>query len=913
MADIQYLNYGDQQIEQQALLNNLANQVQGYVQKQPWSNKRKEMFMSAYSELMNRGIQGASNTNGQWMLNVGGDTPLDLDSKSKKEKEMYQEAAYFIQQQMAGLPTKTSQEEKKKEDLPVFDNKYFTSELIKHISNKDYGGQDILMGDGEKENDWNRLDARNEKGIRGRKNRANTLAKYLKEYSDSLEESKYNFEGSPFKDLTDFKTRISAAVQALNTSDESDDIPALNAIGLRASDWFNNGSGDPYKTEGYEGTYGDYYGRFLPLQEKDKAKVKAEKQKAVRANQFDNYRFFNFLNGTPGSQEDFNLIGQKLSGQQTLDGNDISRISWAFRQGMKNGGLTNLSKEELSKFGSRYISTPNRLKKLPGLEGIYYDSYANRLIQPFKGQQQTGTNLSGILEQNNPENKQAQIKSQLVKQMNQPIQGSLNLSDLSNFGFDEATGNELWAVINDIGAFIDPEAISGTALALNAARLRDKNREGWSWERVLDWGTSALGGLPVIGDAASVVKAGSNLVKLANRSARVGSFIGMAFSAANMPEAWDSIKKIYNKGITNMTPQDIQNITYGLMGLFAGIKTINAVNARQKPQTATEYSIEIDGKKVKLPDQATAYKVSAEYKSAKNNTEASQKAVKMQEVREAAKKAGIEITDASKVTSGSGFLRGNQVSRKLGISKSPVKSEQVNTGEMTGGSTGGYYMPSWRRSFLNQEQKEIKNPLRKTFDWFLGRTPEVKSTKTPRTTEIKSSIETPYKPLVENSPLKSQPKGESSELFNIRRPIKEPKSTPNYGKKDLNEVQKSIENIRKFRESYGFDGTKKPMAKGFDGETIKEGSLSFEFGGEKITLKVSKSDLKGVDRKHANFNSYVVNIRNRIAKQIEEFSKKHSVEETSKLIEGSLKKGWLKQGGRIDKQKIQKYKEFINK
>ena len=322
--------------------------------------------------------------------------------------------------------------------------------------------------------------------------------------------------------------------------------------------------------------------------------------------------------------------------------------------------------------------------------------------------------------------------------MNQPIQGSLDLSDLSNFGFDEATGNELWAVINDIGAFADPEAISGTALALNAARLRDKNRDGWSWERVLDWGTSALGGLPVIGDAASVVKAGSNLVKLANRSARVGSFIGMAFSAVNMPEAWDSIKKIYDKGITSMTPQDIQNITYGLMGLFAGIKTINAVNARQKPQTATEHSIEIDGKKVKLPDQATADKVSAEYKSAKNNTEASQKVVKMQEVREAAKKAGIEITDASKVTSGSGFLRGNQVSRKLGMGKSPVKSEQVNTGEVTGGSTSGYYMPSWRRSFLNQEQKEIKNPLRKTFDWFLGKTPEVKSAET-----SKPSIKTP--------------------------------------------------------------------------------------------------------------------------------------------------------------------------
>jgi hypothetical protein len=120
------------------------------------------------------------------------------------------------------------------------------------------------MGDGEKENDWNRLDARNEKGIRGRKNRADTLARYLREYSDSLDESKLSFEGSPFTNLNDFKGRINKAIEALGTENTEDDIPALNAIGLKASDWFNNGSGDPYKTEGYEGTYGDYYGRFLP-------------------------------------------------------------------------------------------------------------------------------------------------------------------------------------------------------------------------------------------------------------------------------------------------------------------------------------------------------------------------------------------------------------------------------------------------------------------------------------------------------------------------------------------------------------------------------------------------------------------------------------------------------------------------
>jgi hypothetical protein len=51
--------------------------------------------MSAYSDIINRGIQGASSKTGQWTINVGGDT-LNLDELSKKDREMYQEAAYFI-------------------------------------------------------------------------------------------------------------------------------------------------------------------------------------------------------------------------------------------------------------------------------------------------------------------------------------------------------------------------------------------------------------------------------------------------------------------------------------------------------------------------------------------------------------------------------------------------------------------------------------------------------------------------------------------------------------------------------------------------------------------------------------------------------------------------------------------------
>lgn len=729
--EITYIPYGQDEISQQDLMTSLANGVPGYLDSKRWAKKDKyrQAWLNAYQDIIKGGLVGASNSSGIWTIQHGGD-PIDLNNKSSIDREMYQDAAYYIQQQMSRMTPRKKEEEAKKEDLEKYGD--FKTNLMNQIL-KGYGNNSELFADSEQ--GWDAQDARGANGLRGTKNRKAAMIKALGAYKDSLNDKDFNFEGSSFKDKADLQTKIQDAIDALGTDEETDDLPAFNALGLPYRAFFSNGGNDPYTKGDYTGTYSGY-NEYLAEQNKAKQKAEQEKLKQQRANQWKSFRSWDFskLTGRPLSAEESNVTYlDNLFAKGKWTGDEQSQIVSAFKLAEQNGQLVGLSKEELAKLPSTWKNRGKYLKRINGLSTpFYYDSLSRQFKLFNNNDLNTKVSFQNILDQNNPKNKQAQAKAQLVKQMNQPIQGSLNLSDLSNFGFDEATGNELWAVINDIGAFADPEAISGTALALNAARLRDKNRDGWSWERALDWGTSALGGLPVIGDAASVIKAGSNLVKLANRSARVGSFIGMAFSAVNMPEAWDSIKKIYDKGITSMTPQDIQNITYGLMGLFAGIKTINAVNARQKPQTATEHSIEIDGKKIKLPDQATADKVSTEYKAAKNNTEASQKVVKMQEVRDAAQKAGIEVTDASKVTSGSGFLRGNQVSRKLGIGKSPVKSEQVSTGEMTGGSAGGYYMPRWRRSFLNQEPKEIKNPLRKTFDWFLGRTPEVKSAETPK-------------------------------------------------------------------------------------------------------------------------------------------------------------------------------------
>ena len=859
----QYIPYGQDQVDVQEMNKLLADNVEPYLSSKRWSPEQKNKWRQAYGDLMNRGILGISTDGGRYSIEHNGVPFVDTEG-------YYGDVANFITTNLSSIAKK--KEEEKKVELPKYNlDQDFTS----YFMNQYYGG----TGESNFENfqnTWSNLDKADKYGIRRTDVRRGRLKEALKNYVTYLDENKdkYNYDNGVFKNLDDLKGRLNAAIQAMDTPDQQDDIDTLNALGIRP-DFLDTGANRIVTlTDGTQMTASQY--RDNDLKQQEQAKLASNKQ--AQANQFKKVRFISAknFNGTPPTGQN---VLEKLNGYYSLgnlNGQQQSELIGAFKFAERNNALKPLSKEELTAFGS--LRGANRLRKIDGLNGFYWDSAGQRIVQPFMNSGDGTQSFQDLVNQNSPEYKQAQIKSQLVKQMNQPIQGSLNLSDLSNFGFDEATGNELWAVINDIGAFADPEAISGTALALNAARLRDKNREGWSWERVLDWGTSALGGLPIIGDAASIVKAGSNLVKLANRSARVGSFIGMAFSAVNMPEAWDSIKKIYDKGITSMTPQDIQNITYGLMGLFAGIKTINAVNARQKPQTATEHSIEIDGKKVKLPDQVTADKVSAEYKAAKNNTEASQKVVKMQEVREAAKKAGIEVTDASKVTSGSGFLRGNQVSRKLGIGKSPVKSEQVNTGEMTGGSSSRYYMPSWRRSFLNQEQKEIKNPLRKTFDWFLGKAPEVKSTETP-------------KPIQSGTSKGQQQNNQQSSNQKTWSEIEKEPGKWEYTK-EMKDYKNALTNLSNKDVVSG-------EFKGIKGENIKvveqtDGSFNLMRNGNIIGNYTSKMLLK----------KEIAKLLQDVRKSVKQNKSPITSKEIGKVLQDLKARGWLKQGGKIDNPSV---------
>lgn len=887
MADIQYLNYGDQQIEQQALLTSLANNVQSYVAKQSWSNKRKEKFMSAYSDIMNKGLKGASNTSGQWTIDVG-DT-IDLDSKSKKDREMYQEAAYFIQQQMSKLPTKSSQEKKDESELPKYDS--FFNNFTNYLSQTYYGGNPIRT-----QEDWNILDERNPNtGLRGTDKRVKRLSDYLKAYSSSLEEGKYNFEGSPFKNLTDLKTRINNAITKLNDGTwNQDDADALNAIGLRSSDWFNNGSGDPVTLEdGTTTTYGqlaEYNRKVAEAKKKQEEADKIAKQKAIRANQYDGYKSFNFLNGTPGSQEDFNLIAQKLANQQSLDGNELSKISWAFRQGIKNGGLSNLSKEELAKFGSRYANTPNRLKKLYGLEGIYYDSIGNRLVYPFKGQQQTGASLSGILEQNSPEALAKKEQTAKQKYLNQ----------------EGAEYAELGAIAADIASIIDPEPFTAMGFSLGAAGARNwaklQQPGKWDWKdyggQALDYLTSVIGAIPVIGDAALTAKVVNNLRRLS----RMGAWMDTVNTVPALKTIWE--KKI--NGDENLTVEDWRTIGQALRGIIShGRMNQSNLAARQvMEQRGINVTPEnVKGIKANLNKwaQKTGFAQTKPTKSSQTST-----SIKIKD--ENGKVVEVPITEKVKQDLETQF-KGKSNKEKLEIVKNNTEIQASAKGKIDLTKATGLDASSSIRNI-----KGIRN--------FIGTNRGIFNSQTnysqiPRTND---NFENYLKNRTNLDRLKY---GTDNYLRRIDKQLNLGKIQTSTNNPELRS-DKALENSlftpeRILRRQTKVIKTDNHGNKGIKGDaTIEYEGMKFKYDADYNSyLQLINGKWKTINRikSQGEFKKYIAEMikKHHNISSVGDLKTRLTKEQINKIKELKRKGFLYKQGGTIDKQKIQKYKEFIKK
>lgn len=896
--EIKYIPYGTDEIDYNQFITNAANEVQNYVNSQSWSNKRKESFLNAYQNLISQGITGASNDTGVWRINHAG-KPIPLETLSKRDKEMYGEAAYFLRQQMSRITPRKKEEEKKKEDLEKFGN--FETNLMNQIL-KGYGNNSELFEDSEQ--GWDAQDVRGTNGLRGTEKRRAAMIKALSAYRDSLNDKDYNFEETPFKDKADLQTKIQAAIDALKNTpdDESDDLPAFNALGLPYRAFFSNGGNDPYTKGDYTGTYSGY-NEYLAEQNKTKQKAEQEKLKQQRANQYTNFRFFgNKLNGKSLSgDKSNNAIGylNSLAQKANLTGDEQSEIVGAFKLAAKNNVLQNLSKEELSKFGTAYLNHPTRLKKINGVNGLYWDSIGNRVVQPYN---QTTTplttNFQDIVNQNTPEYLAQQKKQQEEQRridagnrkvndgewqtedylrmgaMAQDIAGTV-AAFLPGYGTAASAGLGLTALGTNMAADIADDSVSGWEVAKNAG---------------INLGLGVVGLVPGLGLAS---KSGKWIAQVAKWAPRL-----LTMAAAGQIALDDNIKQSLAKVTSNetLTVNDWKNVGYALStmaGLARGARGI-VDNRKYKPAfkeaSKTETFITTkSGKKV----SATKEQVDKINKAGRKggNEKANEELRKLpgaenEEVNIEFKtgvKGKVDLKNKVKLeestTSTSTSPRVQAYQRALQIQNSARKSGQgiyslaprflPTSYDIYSGATR-LSLPQWN---VIDKIKKAWNPIG-----------ESKKISSPKQVQQQTSGNQPQ-------PIESEP------LFNIKRPIKEPKSKPTYGKKDLSEVDRSFEEIRNFKKSYGLDGNNSPMVGGYgqSGNNIKSGTLNFEIGGQKITFKVSKSELKDINE------GKISNIRGRIARQVNQISssKKADVNEIAKILKDLKKKGWLKQGGTI--------------
>ena len=885
MAEVQYIPYGTDEIDYNQFLQNSANEVQNYVNSQPWSQKRKQSFLNAYQEIMNRGVIGASNDSGVWKVNHNGD-PFPLETMSKRDKEMYGEAAYFIQQQMSRIPTRQSIEakekeeaEKKKEEIPTFDNKQFTIG-INNLLSKEFGGREFLTSE------WNDKDKRGENGLRGITERANILANYLEEYSNKLKPEDFNFEGSAFENIDDFKAKISKAVEDLRGGNPEAIKNSLNKIGLVYDNYFNTGGNDPFTTkEGYSGTYNDYYNNYLPNQQKQKQQAEIAKQKAAYDNQYKRFRFFGQgLVGKPLTPEKSNInYLNQLAAKDTLNGDEQSELVGAFKLAAKNGALENLSKEELAKFGPGYSNRPGRLKKIRNVNGIYWDSIGNRIIKPYMNIEGSTVDFQNVLDQNNTD----KIKQ---KQLTTPRGNGTELTD--------ADIRDITATVADLASLVNPEIITGTATALGASALRTWNNvesKGWwdtltDWKTWADWGTGALGGTPLLGDASSLVKFARGFGKLMT----IPAIYTAVVSTPEAKAAWDKIDfDNLTESLKRLTPEDYHAISNVLVGALAGKNYLKGNLAERAVLEHSGTNIKAKTKRREILNKygITRTKPSTEKESV--STLKVQKKGKNGKVEEKEieltkeQKETLQKTKPSEVTEKAKEMLGDKIPEgyKVEINKSKINSVRSYLGK---GNSNIFGTKNQDVKTTNDFENWLNN--RSTWDqykpWSLGTNSNLRRIYNNKGFNIQNN--------------KEEPKSQSTETS--QKLLEGPKtSTTEAPKTNTTKTSKNVsKEIKDFEQSYGTSNSSstKPITGGYNSKPANEvnaGSFSMTIDGKKVNFKVGKRELKDINE------GKITSIRNRFAKQIQQMQKDGVDEkDIARILEKLKQRGWLKQGGTIE-------------
>lgn len=572
-TNITYIPFGaDGQIEETPLMEALANNVNAYVESKPWSKKKKQRFMDAYSAIMQRGLVGASIRDGQWYVDYNGDP---ISYADKKDQDMYEQAAYYIKSQMQGLATsQKAKKDKEDADAPLFGNAYLNEQFEKYLINNEFGGRQ-----GTTTQDWNEFDERGANGLRGTKNRAEIFARNLESFAKSLEDGKYNFKDSPYKDLDDVKQRISTAVSALRTPDTADDKAALNKLGIDYNKWFYDGGEDKTTAEdGTEMTVNEYYTKYKPALEKaaaEEAKQKqaaaAAKQAQLRQNQFSSLKFYT-PKGFTGNFADWqrkyagkkfgelfsSLSSSQLSSEQSAD------LVTFFKEAERTGQLSQLSDTEKKAFG-RFNNLIGRLRKFEGLNGFYWDIAAKRIVQPsaMNGRSILTGGNSNLL--NPPSEEETEAAEREAANQRQVFR-NLETEDVARL---TAITADLTGLLASFAPTIGTAVAAGTGLtSLGANLVADIADESVTksqvfWNALSNFGLGVVSLLPGGGlsKLTKILKAGATYVPL---------LMGVANSYQDRALIESAFKKWnHPKDITN---EELKAVAYAMTTLAGGAR-----------------------------------------------------------------------------------------------------------------------------------------------------------------------------------------------------------------------------------------------------------------------------------------------------------------------------------------------------
>lgn len=226
---------GNRNISLNLIQKNANQNVQNYIDSKGWSKRKKQAFMDAYSDMM------TSIDNGNIQSRDLGRKYIDSSGRIKNQEgkgfDAYGEAAHFLDTIVDVMPDYEGSTTKK--------DKYDQSGLMTYFKNKTFGGNDPDLIAWQ---DRDMID--NNTGKRGITNRANYFADVIKDYSQSISDKDYDFEGSAYSDKNDLLNRLKVAEDSLRNGDfNNDDFNALTALGIDGDTARMLFSEDSYKSK----------------------------------------------------------------------------------------------------------------------------------------------------------------------------------------------------------------------------------------------------------------------------------------------------------------------------------------------------------------------------------------------------------------------------------------------------------------------------------------------------------------------------------------------------------------------------------------------------------------------------------------------------------------------------------------